>query len=230
MGGAVPILRENCSKLPHFPHFHLLKPLSNEDLYIFYLHLFIATTLLATLLINLIVSWKRKLKITDVDIKRFFQDAKFSLTKRKKYLLEASYGTSRTSKFELYQLLLWWILLLLTINLNPAYLSTDLRRINMLKTDFSKIPILSKFWEWRKWQGVVGRGGHLVILFSSLWRIAYENRYVTRPSINLVAATFSKRKVFKKPRAKETFFVAAVDVTDKKRVLSISSHPEVICH
>ena len=31
----------------------------------------------------------------------FFQDAKSSLTKHKKYLLEASYETSQTSKVEL---------------------------------------------------------------------------------------------------------------------------------
>ena len=32
----------------------------------------------------------------------FFQDPKSSLTKHKKCLLEASYGTSQTSKFELF--------------------------------------------------------------------------------------------------------------------------------
>ena len=38
----------------------------------------------------------------DIDITRFFQDAKSSLAKHKKFLLEASYGTSETSKLELF--------------------------------------------------------------------------------------------------------------------------------
>ena len=41
--------------------------------------------------------------------------------------------------------------------------TTKLPRIQMFKTDFRKLSILSKFWEWRK------------------WRIAYENRYMTHP-------------------------------------------------
>ena len=49
------------------------------------------------LLINHIF-WKSKVKHTDVDITCFFQDAKSSKTKHKKCFLEASYGTSQTSK------------------------------------------------------------------------------------------------------------------------------------
>ena len=44
------------------------------------------------LLINHIFSWKSKLKHTGVDITFFLQDAESSLTKHKKYFLEASYG------------------------------------------------------------------------------------------------------------------------------------------
>ena len=46
------------------------------------------------------ISWKNKLKRTDVNITCFFQDAKPSLTKH--YLLEASYGISQTYKLEIF--------------------------------------------------------------------------------------------------------------------------------
>ena len=49
---------------------------------------------------------------------------------------------------------------LITHSLYPAI---QLLRIQIFKTDFRKLSILSKFWEWRK------------------WRIAYENRYMTHP-------------------------------------------------
>ena len=49
------------------------------------------------LLINNIYSWKTKLKHTGVDIECFFVNIKSSLTKHKKYLLEAPYRTSETS-------------------------------------------------------------------------------------------------------------------------------------
>ena len=122
------------------------------------------------------------------------------------------YGISQTSKVELFRkkvnvcsrkqfsqnyFLLWWILLLPTINTslksidlmqntsplfnNPLLHPTiKLRRIMTFKTGFRKLSILSKVWEWRIWQGV-GRG---VILFASLWRIAYKNWYVARPKDN----------------------------------------------
>ena len=47
-------------------------------------------------------SWKNKLKYKDADITCFFEDARFSVTKHKKGLLETSYGTSQTSKLELF--------------------------------------------------------------------------------------------------------------------------------
>ena len=53
------------------------------------------------ILINHIFSWKSKIKHTDVDPTCFFQDIKSSPTKHKKCFLEASYGTSQTSKVEL---------------------------------------------------------------------------------------------------------------------------------
>ena len=97
------------------------------------------------------------------------------------------------------QLLLWWILpqiLAPSLNLKilcriPApslttYLphpTIKLPRIQIFKTGFRKLSILSKFWELRKWQGVVMVWGQGVILFASLLRIAYENRYMTRPLI-----------------------------------------------
>ena len=43
------------------------------------------------------ISWKSKLKHTGVDITSIFQDAKSSLAKHKRCLLEASHGTSGTS-------------------------------------------------------------------------------------------------------------------------------------
>ena len=43
---------------------------------------------------------------------------------------------------------------------NPLLHSTiELRRIKIFKMGFKKLSILSKFWEWHKWQGV---GGHLI--------------------------------------------------------------------
>ena len=53
------------------------------------------------LLINNIYSWKSKFKHTGVDIKCFLL-TKSSLTKHKKYLLEAPYRTSEISKLELF--------------------------------------------------------------------------------------------------------------------------------
>ena len=71
-----------------------------------------------------------------------------------------------------YQLLLWWILpQILTPPLNlkiwcripapslithPPHPTIKLPRIQIFKTGFRKLSILSKFWEWRKWQGVRG--------------------------------------------------------------------------
>ena len=94
------------------------------------------------------------------------------------------------------QLLLWWILpQILTPSLNlkilcriPApSLTTHLPHPTISYPEyrylkrFRKLSILSKFWELRKWQEVVMVRG--VILFASLLRIAYENRYMTRPLI-----------------------------------------------
>ena len=78
-----------------------------------------------------------------------------------------------------YQFLLWWILpQILTTPLNlkiwcrtpasslithPPHPTIKLPRIQILKTGFRKLSILSKFWEWRKWQEMGGgRWGHLV--------------------------------------------------------------------
>ena len=101
---AVPNLRKSCHPFP--PFLFTNTPLSNEGFYIFHLPLFLTTTLPATLLINHIFSWKGKPKHTGVDITRFFSNAKCyaksSLTKHKNCLLEASYGTSQTSKLELF--------------------------------------------------------------------------------------------------------------------------------
>ena len=44
--------------------------------------------------------WKSKVRYKGVNITCFFQDAKSSLTKHKKYFLEASYGTSKISKLQ----------------------------------------------------------------------------------------------------------------------------------
>ena len=78
----------------------------------------------------------------------------------------------------------------------------ELRKIKIFKTTFKKLSILSKFWKWRIWQWVSRGGGgrHLicVILFVSLWRIAYENLHVTRPldeiqKSNYIVTLFSKQ-------------------------------------
>ena len=69
-----------------------------------------------------------------------------------------------------YHFLLWWILpQILTPPLNlkiwcripapslithPPHPTIKLPRIQIFKTGFRKLSILSKFWEWRKWQGV----------------------------------------------------------------------------
>ena len=74
-----------------------------------------------------------------------------------------------------YQLLLWWILpQILTPPLNlkiwcrtpapflithPPLSTIKLLRIQISKTGFRKLSIMSKIWDWRKWQGV---GDHLV--------------------------------------------------------------------
>ena len=94
-----------------------------------------------------------------------------------------------------YQFLLWWILSqILTTPLNlkiwcrtpapslithPPDPTIKLPRIQIFKTGFRKLSILSKFWKWRKWQEV--GGGRGFILFASLWLIAYKSRYVTHP-------------------------------------------------
>ena len=57
------------------------------------------------------------------------------------------------------------------------YPAIQLLRIQIFKTDFRKLSILSKFWEWRIWQGM-GVG------FASLWCIAYKNRYAVHPLSN----------------------------------------------
>ena len=44
------------------------------------------------------IFWKSKVKHTGADVACFFQDAKLSLIKHKTGFLEASYGTSQTSK------------------------------------------------------------------------------------------------------------------------------------
>ena len=76
----------------------------------------------------------------------------------------------------------------------------ELRKIKIFKTTFKKLSILSKFWKWRIWQWVSGEEGHLicVMLFVSLWRIAYENLYVTRrldeiQKSNYIVTLFSKQ-------------------------------------
>ena len=46
--------------------------------------------------------WKGKIKHTGADITCSFQDAKSSLRKHKKCFLEAFYGTSQTSKMQLF--------------------------------------------------------------------------------------------------------------------------------
>ena len=73
----------------------------------------------------------------------------------------------------------------------------ELRKIKIFKTTFKKLSILSKFW---KWGGGGGGPRHLicVILFVSLWRIAYENLHVTRPldeiqKSNYIVTLFSKQ-------------------------------------
>ena len=87
-----------------------------------------------------------------------------------------------------YQLLLWWILpqiLAPPLNLriwcrrpvpslitHPNHPTIKLPRIQIFKTGFRKLLILSKFREWCRWWGWG------VILFASLWRIAYD-LYVT---------------------------------------------------
>ena len=77
-----------------------------------------------------------------------------------------------------YHLLLWWILTqILTTPLNlkiwcriqatslithRPHHTIKLPIIQIFKTGFWKLSILSKFWEWRKWQWVGGWGGHIV--------------------------------------------------------------------
>ena len=60
---------------------------------------------------------------------------------------------------------------LITSSLHPKI---KLRRIKIYKTGFRKLSVLSKLWEWRIWQEVG------IILFASLWCIAYGNLYMTR--------------------------------------------------
>ena len=72
---------------------------SNEGFYIYFTHPSLPTP---PPFINHTISWKSKLKHMGVDITYFFQDAKSSLTKHKKCLLETSYGPSETSRLELF--------------------------------------------------------------------------------------------------------------------------------
>ena len=95
----------------YLSYFHLLTPTSQmiEEKF-----LYIPRTLFyynappcpaKRFLSNHIIFLKCELKHTDVDITRslfFFQNAKSSITKQKKYFLETSYGTSQTSELELF--------------------------------------------------------------------------------------------------------------------------------
>ena len=138
--------------------------------------------------------------------------------------LEASYGTSQTSKFQPfikkvnglqpktisakkstsdvwedpkeYQLLFWWNLpQILTSALNlkiicripapsllthPPRSAIKLPRIQIFKTGFRKLESTGNMTQ-MAW-------GVVVILSVSLWRIAYENRYVTHPLENIPTA------------------------------------------
>ena len=97
--GKIPFLRKNHHLYPQFPFI-------NPPLRLKWRFSFIPPTPLYYgrdhLFNQLHLSWKNKLKHAGVDITRFFfQDAKSSLTKHKTSLLEASYGTSRTSRSKL---------------------------------------------------------------------------------------------------------------------------------
>ena len=85
---------------------------------------------------------------------------------------------------KLYQLLLWWILLLPTINIYPkyqplfnnsfSYSTIKLRRIKIFKLyRFCQNSLNDAY--------VKGWQGPCLALIASLWRIAYEYRYVTGP-------------------------------------------------
>ena len=97
----IMLRRGNCNQFPLFPFINT--PLLNENFHIFHLPVFITARLPEPLLINQIFFGKSKLKCTGVDTARiFFQDAKSSLTKHKKFFFEAPYGTSPTSNLELF--------------------------------------------------------------------------------------------------------------------------------
>ena len=100
-GGAVPILRKNCHPFPPFPFIN-----TSSQMKIFYIprtpfYYNLRPCPPTVLLINNIYFWKSKLKHTGVDITCFLL-TKSSLTKLKKYLLEAPYKTNETSKLEFF--------------------------------------------------------------------------------------------------------------------------------
>ena len=101
--GSIPIYKKNCYPFPPFP---FINTPFQMKVFIYSTYPFLlqpAPCPPTHFLINHIFSWKSKLKHKDVDVTRFFfQDAKSSLTKHKKCLLEASYGSSQTSKLELF--------------------------------------------------------------------------------------------------------------------------------
>ena len=110
--GEVPILMKI---IKPFPLFRFLAPRLkwlNKKFYIFHLPLFLITLYYCQpnpLLINHIFSWKSKLKQTGVDITCFFPRRKTWLkmkikpNKKWKVFLEKSYGTSQTSKLEIFR-------------------------------------------------------------------------------------------------------------------------------
>ena len=99
--GSVPVLRKKYYPFPPFP-FNIPSQMKIVIYSTYHFLLQPPTCPPTPFLINHIFSWESKLKHTDVDTTCFFQDIKSSLTKHKKCLLEASYGTSQTSKVELF--------------------------------------------------------------------------------------------------------------------------------
>ena len=155
----------------YFTHFHLLTPPPpNSNICICSTYLFhhkppaFSSILLLT---NQIFSWKNKLKLVQI-LRAFLQDAYSPLTKQKKCLLKASYGTSETSKQELFTKkserlvaennfceklhLRCFKSIGLTQNTSSLFgksfrhRTIKLRRIKILKTSCRKLSILSKFW------------------------------------------------------------------------------------